>query len=82
MSEAVGIRLQRSGRVFYFDPVSIDMEVGDQVVVETETGLEVGWVVIAPRQMLYNELPERLPPVLRKATPEDLARKEPLQRSS
>ena len=37
MSEAVGIRLQRSGRVFYFDPVSIDMEVGDLCFTQEKT---------------------------------------------
>ncbi len=73
MSEVVGVRLQRAGRVYYFDPMRESLEVNDPVVVETEEGPQVGWVVVAPQQMIYSELPGPLRPVLRKATPEDLA---------
>jgi cell fate regulator YaaT (PSP1 superfamily) len=38
MAEIVGIRFKRTGRVYYFDPAGIDLEVNDQVVVETSHG--------------------------------------------
>jgi len=74
MAEIVGIRFKRAGRVYYFDPAGIELDVDDCVVVNTARGLELGWVVIAPRQVLANEVTEPLKPVLRKAEPEDIER--------
>lgn len=71
-----GIRFQRAGKVYYFDPAGIEMDVHDQVVVDTERGLKIGRVVIGPKQLLASKLPEPLKPVLRKATPEDMERQE------
>jgi len=72
----VGLRFQRAGKVYYFDPVGIDFELDDKAVVETERGLKIGRVVIAPSQVLVSEITEPLKPVLRKATPEDIERME------
>jgi cell fate regulator YaaT (PSP1 superfamily) len=74
--EVVGIRFQRAGRVYYFAPAGLDPKVGDQVVSETERGLKIGRVVIAPKQVMSSQLTEPLKPVLRLATPEDLGRLE------
>jgi cell fate regulator YaaT (PSP1 superfamily) len=74
MAEIVGIRFKRAGRVYYFDPAEIEMDVGDCVVVKTARGSELGWVVIAPRQVLANEVTEPLKPVVRKAEEEDIER--------
>jgi cell fate regulator YaaT (PSP1 superfamily) len=67
----VGIRFQRAGKVYYFDPSGIDLEVDEHIVVETEHGLKIGRVVIAPKQVLSNELTKPVKPVLRKASPQD-----------
>jgi len=79
MAEVVGIRFKRAGRVYYFDPAGIDLEVNDYVVVKTTRGLELGKVVIAPRQVLASEISEPLKPVVRKAEPEDVKRAEELE---
>ncbi len=76
MAEIVGIRFKRAGRVYYFDPAGIDLEVNDYVVVKTARGLELGRVVIAPRQVLASEINEPLKPVVSKAEPEDIKRAE------
>jgi len=60
--------------VYYFDPAGIDLEVNDYVVVKTMRGLELGWVVIAPKQVLANEVQEPLKPVVRKAEEDDIGR--------
>ena len=78
MADIVGIRFKRAGRVYYFDPSGIDLEINDQVIVNTSRGLESGRVVIAPRQVLDNEITEPLKPVVRKAEPEDIQRAEEL----
>lgn len=74
--DVVGVRFQRAGRVYYFDPGGLDLRVNDQIVAETERGLRLGRVVIAPGQVMSSQLTEPLRAVLRVATPEDLARLE------
>ena len=77
----VGIRFRRAGRVYYFDPGGIELDVNDRVVVETERGLTIGRVAIAPKQVIASELTEPLKPVLRKGSPEDLQREEQARQS-
>ena len=72
MSKVIGVRLTRSGRVYYFDPGELDVTTSELVVVEGELGIETAEVVIASDQVVYSELREPLKPVLRKATLEDL----------
>ncbi len=76
MTEIVGVRFKRAGRVYYFDPADIELELDDWVVVETERGIDVGRVVISPKQVLSSEITEPLRPVLRRAEEEDLSRRE------
>ncbi len=79
MAEVVGIRFKRTGRVYYFDPAGIDLEVDDYAVVKTIRGLELGKVVIAPRQVLASEISEPLKPVVHKADAEDVKRAQELE---
>ncbi|MFC2020963.1 stage 0 sporulation family protein [Chloroflexota bacterium] len=79
MSEIVGVRFKRAGKVYYFDPTGFDLEVNDQVVVETVRGLELGQVTIAPKQVLASDLDKPLKPVVRKAEPEDIQRAQELE---
>jgi cell fate regulator YaaT (PSP1 superfamily) len=79
MAKVAGIRLKRAEPVCYFDPTELELEVDDQVVVETEHGLAIGRVVIAPKQVIASELTEPLKPVLRKASAEDLQQVEELK---
>ncbi len=72
MPEIVGVRFKRAGKIYYFDPVGLPLNVGDMVIVETTRGIEAGRVVIAPKQVLESELSEPLKPVLRRAEPQDL----------
>ncbi len=71
MTTIAGVRFRRADRVHYYT-ADADLAVGDPVVAETERGLEVGWVVIAPDQVLANELPEPPQAIVRRAQPEDL----------
>ena len=71
MPTVVGIRFKKAGKIYYFDPVALKLELGDHVIVETARGLEFGDVVIAPRMVEENSIVQPLKPVQRKATPED-----------
>ncbi len=66
----VGVRFRKAGKIFYFDAVGHDLALGEYVVVETSRGLELGYVVIAPGQMLASDL-AGAKPVLRLATDDD-----------
>ncbi|MFC1967067.1 stage 0 sporulation family protein [Chloroflexota bacterium] len=74
MAEIVGVRFKRAGRVYYFDPAGIELDVEDCVIVNTSRGIELGRVVIAPRQLADSEIKEPLKPVERKAEEEDIER--------
>jgi cell fate regulator YaaT (PSP1 superfamily) len=79
MAEIVGIRFKRAGKVYYFDPADIDLEVSDYVVVKTSRGLELGQVVISPKQVLTSEVNKPLKKVVRKAEPEDIKHAQELE---
>jgi len=79
MAEIVGIRFKRAGKVYYFDPAGIDLEVNDYVIVDASRGLGLGRVVIAPRQVLANEVTGTLRPVVRKAEPDDVKHAQELE---
>ncbi|MFH1003272.1 MAG: stage 0 sporulation family protein [Chloroflexota bacterium] len=74
MADIVGIRFKRAGKVYYFDPAGLELAAGDHVIVETSRGMEMGQVVIAPGQVLANEVEEPLKPVVRRAEAEDMQR--------
>lgn len=76
MTEIVGIRFKRAAQIYYFDPSDIELEIGDNVVVETVRGLAIGAVVLAPKEVAPDKEGEPLKPVLRRAQPDDLERVE------
>ena len=56
LSHLVGVRLELSGRVHYFDANDFELEPGDRVTVETDDGPREGRVVLSPGQVLYSDL--------------------------
>jgi cell fate regulator YaaT (PSP1 superfamily) len=75
-TKTVGVRFKRAGRIYYFDPAGLELEVNDWVVVETTRGMEVARVVIAPKQVLASELEAPLKPVIRKAEKKEIQHSE------
>ena len=72
MVEIVGVGFMKSGKTYYFDPVGQKFEQGDNVIVETARGLELGHVLIANSMVDEEDLVAALKPVERLATEEDL----------
>ena len=72
MTEIVGIRFRKAGKIYYFDPAGIELEADDYVVVETSRGQEVGLVAIAPKEVLDDDVTTPLKPVIRKAEPDEI----------
>lgn len=48
MSGLVGVSFKTAGKVYYYEPGAVPVQMGDTVVVETIRGLEMGEVVPAP----------------------------------
>ena len=71
MTKVVGIRFQRAGKIYYFDPLDYDLEVPMHVIVETARGVEMGTVLIAPKEVEDDQVVQPLKPVIRVATDED-----------
>lgn len=72
MSFIIGVRFAEVGKIYYFDPGELELEMNDKVVVETSRGVEFGEVVLAPREVAEKEITKPLKKVLRKADDRDL----------
>jgi cell fate regulator YaaT (PSP1 superfamily) len=72
MTEIVGVRFRRAGKIYYFDPAGVELEADDYVVVETARGNEVGMVAIAPKEVPADDVTTPLKPVIRKAEPDEI----------
>lgn len=68
----VGVRFKAAGKIYYFDPMSIALQIDDGVIVETARGMEYGSVVIEPRSVDTAEVVQPLKPIIRKATAKDM----------
>ena len=71
MTRVVGIRFQKAGKIYYFDPCGFELETGMHAIVETARGVEMGTVLIPPRDVEDEKVIQPLKPVLRIATDED-----------
>ncbi len=68
----VAIKLNESAKAYYFSTNFDDLKPGDNVVIETVRGLELGKVDSLSQPMSKYKLSLELKPVLRKATDEDV----------
>ena len=72
MIKVVGVRFKNAGKIYYFDPGDLNIELKTKVIVETARGIELGEVVIANREIGENDIMTPLKPVIRVADEEDL----------
>ncbi len=68
----VGVQYKEKGKVYYFDPNGLTLQVGDGVIVETAQGQEYGVIAIANKDIDDSLLKGELKPVVRKATDKDV----------
>ncbi len=71
MIKVVGIRFRNAGKIYYFDPLDYDLDPAMHVIVETARGIEMGTVMIAPKEVEDDKVIQPLKPVIRVATDED-----------
>ncbi len=69
----VGVRFRAGGKTYFFDPGEMQCPTGKYVIVETARGMEFGEIHLSNRLMDESMVVPPLRPVLRLATPEDIA---------
>lgn len=74
--KVVGVRFRNAGKIYYFDPVKLDLKATMKVIVETARGVELGTVMIAPKDVPEETVIQPLKPVIRIATADDLKTEE------
>ena len=80
MVKIIGVRFRNVGKIYYFNPKSFQVNVGDHVIVETARGVEYGLVVVGAKDVDESEIVQPLKDVIRVATPKDDAKAESNQK--
>ena len=71
MQTVVGVRFKKAGKIYYFDPAGLDLAKDSQVIVETARGVEMGEVVVGPKEVEEKDIVSPLKKVLRLVNEED-----------
>ncbi len=71
MTKVVGVRFRNAGKIYYFDPAKLKIQAGAHVIVETARGVEMGTVVLAPKEVEDEMVVQPLKSVIRVATEAD-----------
>ena len=74
--EIVGINFRDAGKIYYFAPGKLKLEVGERIIVDTARGTEIGTVKIPNKRIPSSEVVSPLKEITRKATAEDIKRDE------
>ncbi len=71
MSSIVGVKFKKPGKIYFFTPGKLKVNIGDYVIVETSQGEEYGEVVVANRSIPEYQLEKPLKRIIRIANQED-----------
>ena len=71
MTKVIGVRFRKAGKIYFFSPGSLQINKGEQVIVETARGVEFGNVVMGMKEVDDEEITQPLKAVIRVATEED-----------
>lgn len=74
MKKVIGVRFRENGKIYFFNPMDVEMNIGDNVIVETVRGVEFATVVLSNRYIDDEKILASLKPIQRKATPDDVKR--------
>ncbi len=71
MTKVIGVRFRTAGKIYFFAPGNLEINQGDNVIVETARGVEFGRVVQGIREVEDEDVVQPLKFVIRVATEED-----------
>lgn len=72
--EIVGINFREAGKIYYFSPGELKLQLGDKAIVGTSRGTEIGTVKVGNKFVSPDKIIPPLKKVMRRATEEDLER--------
>lgn len=72
MKKVVGISFSNKGKIYNFDPATFILEINDKVIVETEKGLQFGYVSSEMVEVEDEKIVNELKPVVRLASKKDV----------
>ena len=71
MVKVIGVRFKTAGKVYYFDPGELELEIGANVIVETARGMEFGTVSMEATTVDEDNIVAPLKRIVRVACEED-----------
>lgn len=71
MVKVVGVKFKTAGKVYYFDPDDLQVEIGTNVIVETARGMEFGTVNMTEKEVHPSEIVSPLKKIIRIADEKD-----------
>ncbi|MBE5953765.1 MAG: stage 0 sporulation protein [Lachnospiraceae bacterium] len=71
MKEVIGVRFRDNGKIYFFDPLRFNVQVGEFVIVETARGVEYGKVVLGRREIDEKKMNSAIKPIIRIAEDKD-----------
>src|SRR5690625_3859495 len=71
MIEVIGVRFNKEGKIYYFDPDNLHIQLHDDVSVETVRGIEYGKVVLVNKLVDIEDVVLPLKKVMRIANEKD-----------
>ena len=71
MTNCVGVRFRRSGRIYFFKPNNEEIKLGDGCIVETIRGIEYGTIVKKDLEINESKLKNPIKEIIRIATEDD-----------
>ena len=71
MQEIIGVKFKKVGKIYFFDPNGLKFNKGDNAIVETARGIELGEVAVANRMISEDKIVSSLKKAIRVATPDD-----------
>lgn len=74
MEKVISVKFKPNGKAYYFKAPSFDIKQGDDVIVETSRGIELGHVTRGVQELDDGIIPAELKNVLRIAAKEDIIR--------
>lgn len=73
MVKVAGVRFKKAGKIYYFDPDDLQVEMGINVIVETARGMEFGMVTSGIKEVAESEIVPPLKKIVRIADENDVA---------
>jgi cell fate regulator YaaT (PSP1 superfamily) len=76
LTNIIGVKFKKEGKIYSFNAADLILHKGDQVVVNTDNGLSLGFVANDVKRCSLSETPANLKKIVRKVTAEDLQHRE------